>query len=44
MRKRRRFKQITSLEQRVVDHAKRLRKEAQGVQGIERERLTHLAR
>jgi hypothetical protein len=42
---RRRFKQSAQLDQRLVDEAKRLRKEAQGSHlGIERERLLRLAR
>ncbi len=44
MLRRRRFKQITSLDQRLADHADRLRTEAQVAEGIERERLADLAR
>ena len=45
MRKRRRFKQTTSLGERLLNHAERLRKEAQSApQALERERLTRLAR
>ena len=43
--KRRRFKQTTSLEQRLTAEAERLRKEARGAPpGIERERLSRRAR
>ncbi len=42
---RRRFKQTTPLDQRIEEHAKRLRKEAQGTpRGVERERLIRRAR
>jgi hypothetical protein len=42
---RRRFTQTTSLEGRLADEAKRLRKQAQGTPpGIERERLVRRAR
>ena len=42
---RRRFKQETSLDQRLEDHAKRLRKEAQGTPaGIKRDDLIRRAR
>jgi hypothetical protein len=45
MKKRRRFKQSTTLEQRLADEAARLRKEAQGTPlGIERERLIRRCR
>jgi len=40
MQKRRRFKQTTSLEERLADEARRLREEAQGTPpGIKRDRL-----
>jgi len=43
--KRRRFKQETPLDQRLEDHAKRLRKEARGMPpGIKREDLIRRAR
>ena len=42
---RRRFKQITPLDQRLEEQAKRLRKEAQGTPpGVEREKLVRRAR
>jgi hypothetical protein len=42
---RRRFKQTASLDQRLIEEAQRLRKEAQGTHpGIERERLIRKAR
>ena len=45
MPERRRFTQTTSLEGRLADEAKRLRKQAQGTPpGIERERLVRSAR
>jgi hypothetical protein len=45
MPERRRFTQTTSLEERLADEAKRLRKQAQGtLPGIERERLLRRAR
>ena len=45
MPERRRFTQTTSLEERLADEAKRLRKQAQGTPpGIERERLVRRAR
>ena len=45
MPERRRFTQTTSLEGRLADEAKRLRKQAQGTSpGIERERLVRRAR
>jgi hypothetical protein len=45
MPERRRFTQTTSLEGRLADEAKRLRKQAQGTPpGIERERLVRRAR
>jgi hypothetical protein len=45
MQRRRRFKQTESLEQRLVEEATKLRKEAQGTPpGIERERLIRRAR
>lgn len=45
MQKRRRFKQTTSLEERLIAEAKRLRSEAQMMpQGIERERRLRQAR
>jgi predicted trehalose synthase len=45
MFQRRRFKQTSSLEERLVEEAARLRKEAQGTPpGIERERLLRRAR
>jgi hypothetical protein len=43
--KRRRFKQPASLDQRLMEQAQRLRKEAQGTPpGLERERLIQQAR
>lgn len=43
--RRRRFKQVVSLEQRLFQEAAKLRKEAQGTPpGIERERLIRRAR
>jgi hypothetical protein len=43
--RRRRFKQVVSLEQRLFQEAEKLRKEAQGTPpGIERERLIRRAR
>jgi hypothetical protein len=43
--KRRRFTQTVTLEQRLLDEAGRLRKQAEGTpQGIERERLLRRAR
>jgi hypothetical protein len=45
MPERRRFTQTTSLEERLVEEAKRLRKQAQGTPpGIEPERLVRRAR
>ena len=45
MPERRRFTQTTSLEERLAEEAKRLRKQAQGTPpGIERERLVRRAR
>ena len=45
MPERRRFTQSTTLEERLVEEAKRLRKQAQGTPpGIERERLVRRAR
>jgi predicted trehalose synthase len=45
MQQRRRIQQNQSLEQRLADDAKRLRKEAQGTPpGIERDRLIRRAR
>ena len=45
MLERRRFKQIDTLEHRLADEAKRLRKVAQGTPpGIERDRLLRRAR
>ncbi len=45
MEKRRRIKQVTSLNQRLGEEAQRLRKQAQGTPpGIERERLIRRAR
>ncbi len=45
MQQRRRIQQNESLEQRLADDAKRLRKEAQGTPpGIERDRLIRRAR
>jgi hypothetical protein len=45
MQKRRRFKQTTSLEERLADEARRLREEAQGTPpGIKRDRLMRRAR
>jgi hypothetical protein len=45
MMKRRRFKQTTSLDERLLNHAERLRKEAESAsQDMERERLRRLAR
>jgi hypothetical protein len=45
MQRRRRFKQTTPLGQRLIEEARRLRKEAQGTPaGIERERLIRKAR
>lgn len=42
---RRRFKQTTSLDQRLEEQAKRLRQEARGIPpGIERDRLIRRAR
>ena len=42
---RRHFKQTTTLEQRLLDEAGRLRKQAQGTpHGVERERLLRRAR
>jgi hypothetical protein len=42
---RRRFKQTAPLDQRLIEEAQRLRKEAQGTHpGIERERLIRKAR
>jgi hypothetical protein len=45
MQQRRRFKQTTSLDQRLIDEAQRLRKEARGTpHGVQRERLIRRAR
>nr|WP_247783605.1 hypothetical protein [Bradyrhizobium sp. 170] len=45
MQKRRRVKQTSPLDQRLIDQAQRLRKEARGTPpGIERERLLRRAR
>lgn len=45
MPERRRFTQTTTLEERLVEEAKRLRKQAHGTpQGIEREHLLRRAR
>ena len=45
MRQRRRFRQIAPLDQRLDEHAKRLRNEAKGIPpGIEREELIRRAR
>jgi hypothetical protein len=45
MPERRRFTQTTSVEERLAEEAKRLRKQAQGTPpGIERERLVRRAR
>ncbi|MGH6716197.1 MAG: hypothetical protein ACREDC_08430 [Bradyrhizobium sp.] len=45
MLKRRRFKQTTTLEQRLREEASRLRKQAQGTtSGVEREQLLRKAR
>lgn len=45
MQKRRRFKQTTSIDQRLMEEAERLRKEARGTPpGIARERLIRRAR
>jgi hypothetical protein len=45
MQQRRRFKQTTSLDQRLTDEAQRLRKEARGTpHGVQRERLIRRAR
>jgi hypothetical protein len=45
MQKRRRFKQTISLDERLLNHAERLRNEARSAtQDLERERLTRLAR
>ena len=42
---RRRFKQIAPLDQRMTEHAERLRKEAQGTPpGIQRDKLIRRAR
>ena len=45
MQKRRRFKQITALDQRLDEQAERLRKEARGTPpGVERDNLIRRAR
>jgi hypothetical protein len=45
MQERRRFNQTAPLDQRLIEEAQRLRKEAQGTHpGIERERLIRRAR
>ena len=45
MQKRRRFKQITTLDERLDEQAERLRKEARGTPlGIERDKLIRSAR
>jgi hypothetical protein len=45
MMERRRFKQTTTLDQRLDEQAKRLRKEAQGTPpGVERDKLIRQAR
>ena len=45
MQKRRRFKQIATLDHRLDEHAERLRKEARGTPpGVERDKLIRRAR